>query len=263
MRDEGPHGSKTPRGKRSSLVRPFPPDTDECLGSPCQQRCRNSIGSYTCSCRPGFHLHGNRHACVGEAGDPGCQSRGGTEQGQGRTGRGRQAGSRHLLVPEPVSATLRSGRPSGRAGSSWKTPPWAFPGRVPVRPVVALPPLLPGTPQDSSLPPFSWPPVLRLVNVARSASGLGGDPAFSALSRSFQSLWLERGSRAELGSPGGNRTAFQPRPGQDSSRKGPPKPTPPGGMVRGVDCGSQRAPPLRPALHHCCPLLGMRPWRTH
>ncbi|XP_014400025.1 PREDICTED: von Willebrand factor C and EGF domain-containing protein [Myotis brandtii] len=40
------------------------PDTDECLGTPCQQRCRNSIGSYTCSCRPGFHLHGNRHSCV-------------------------------------------------------------------------------------------------------------------------------------------------------------------------------------------------------
>ncbi|XP_015425293.1 PREDICTED: LOW QUALITY PROTEIN: von Willebrand factor C and EGF domain-containing protein [Myotis davidii] len=39
-------------------------DTDECLGSPCQQRCRNSIGSYSCSCRPGFHLHGNRHSCV-------------------------------------------------------------------------------------------------------------------------------------------------------------------------------------------------------
>ncbi|XP_066893457.1 von Willebrand factor C and EGF domain-containing protein isoform X8 [Kogia breviceps] len=40
-------------------------DTDECLGTPCQQRCKNSIGSYRCSCRPGFHLHGNRHSCVG------------------------------------------------------------------------------------------------------------------------------------------------------------------------------------------------------
>ncbi|XP_066893452.1 von Willebrand factor C and EGF domain-containing protein isoform X3 [Kogia breviceps] len=39
-------------------------DTDECLGTPCQQRCKNSIGSYRCSCRPGFHLHGNRHSCV-------------------------------------------------------------------------------------------------------------------------------------------------------------------------------------------------------
>uniref|UniRef100_I3M9W8 von Willebrand factor C and EGF domains n=1 Tax=Ictidomys tridecemlineatus TaxID=43179 RepID=I3M9W8_ICTTR len=41
-------------------------DTDECLGTPCQQRCRNSIGSYKCSCRTGFHLHGNRHSCVGK-----------------------------------------------------------------------------------------------------------------------------------------------------------------------------------------------------
>ncbi|XP_073869583.1 von Willebrand factor C and EGF domain-containing protein isoform X16 [Macaca fascicularis] len=39
-------------------------DTDECLGTPCQQRCKNSIGSYKCSCRTGFHLHGNRHSCV-------------------------------------------------------------------------------------------------------------------------------------------------------------------------------------------------------
>lgn len=43
-----------------------PTDTDECLGTPCQQRCKNSIGSYKCSCRTGFHLHGNRHSCIGE-----------------------------------------------------------------------------------------------------------------------------------------------------------------------------------------------------
>lgn len=42
-------------------------DTDECLGTPCQQRCKNSIGSYKCSCRAGFHLHGNRHSCIGES----------------------------------------------------------------------------------------------------------------------------------------------------------------------------------------------------
>lgn len=41
-------------------------DTDECLATPCQHRCKNSIGSYRCSCRPGYHLHGNRHSCVGE-----------------------------------------------------------------------------------------------------------------------------------------------------------------------------------------------------
>lgn len=41
-------------------------DIDECLRTPCQQRCRNSIGSYQCSCRAGFHLHSNRHSCIGE-----------------------------------------------------------------------------------------------------------------------------------------------------------------------------------------------------
>lgn len=42
------------------------PDTDECLTTPCQQHCQNSIGSYQCSCHPGFYLHGNQHSCVGE-----------------------------------------------------------------------------------------------------------------------------------------------------------------------------------------------------
>lgn len=41
-------------------------DTDECLATPCQHRCKNSMGSYRCSCRPGYHLHGNQHTCVGE-----------------------------------------------------------------------------------------------------------------------------------------------------------------------------------------------------
>lgn len=45
-------------------------DTDECLGTPCQQRCKNSLGSYRCSCRTGFHLHGNRHSCVGKGRTP-------------------------------------------------------------------------------------------------------------------------------------------------------------------------------------------------
>ncbi|XP_063145247.1 von Willebrand factor C and EGF domain-containing protein isoform X2 [Candoia aspera] len=39
-------------------------DTDECLATPCQQHCQNSIGSYQCSCHPGFYLHGNRHSCM-------------------------------------------------------------------------------------------------------------------------------------------------------------------------------------------------------
>ncbi|NXP20742.1 VWCE protein, partial [Scytalopus superciliaris] len=40
------------------------PDRDECQAAPCQQRCHNSVGSYRCSCRPGYQLHGNRHSCL-------------------------------------------------------------------------------------------------------------------------------------------------------------------------------------------------------
>ncbi|XP_043372737.1 von Willebrand factor C and EGF domain-containing protein isoform X3 [Dermochelys coriacea] len=39
-------------------------DTDECLATPCQHRCKNSIGSYRCFCRPGYHLHSNQHSCL-------------------------------------------------------------------------------------------------------------------------------------------------------------------------------------------------------
>ncbi|NXG13882.1 VWCE protein, partial [Grallaria varia] len=49
--------AETPDGVRCA-------DTDECQATPCQQRCHNSVGSYRCSCRPGFQLHGNRHSCL-------------------------------------------------------------------------------------------------------------------------------------------------------------------------------------------------------
>ncbi|XP_041052588.1 von Willebrand factor C and EGF domain-containing protein-like [Carcharodon carcharias] len=41
-------------------------DLDECTGnrSPCQQRCQNVVGSFKCSCRPGFYLHNNGHSCT-------------------------------------------------------------------------------------------------------------------------------------------------------------------------------------------------------
>ena len=29
-------------------------DIDECKKSPCEQECKNTIGSYTCSCRTGY-----------------------------------------------------------------------------------------------------------------------------------------------------------------------------------------------------------------
>ncbi|XP_072375034.1 kielin/chordin-like protein isoform X2 [Scyliorhinus torazame] len=41
-------------------------DLDECTGnrSPCQQRCQNVVGSFICSCQPGFYLHNNGHSCT-------------------------------------------------------------------------------------------------------------------------------------------------------------------------------------------------------
>ncbi|XP_048392560.1 complement component C1q receptor-like [Stegostoma tigrinum] len=37
-------------------------DVDECTSQPCAHRCQNTLGSYTCRCRPGYEA--NRHACV-------------------------------------------------------------------------------------------------------------------------------------------------------------------------------------------------------
>ncbi|XP_061399861.1 dorsal-ventral patterning protein tolloid [Musca vetustissima] len=44
----------------------FEIDTDECSinNGGCQHYCRNTYGSYVCSCRNGFTLHENRHNCT-------------------------------------------------------------------------------------------------------------------------------------------------------------------------------------------------------
>ena len=40
-------------------------DKDECVvdNGGCQHVCKNTIGSYICSCHSGFTLHENRHDC--------------------------------------------------------------------------------------------------------------------------------------------------------------------------------------------------------
>lgn len=122
------------------------PDTDECLGTPCQQRCKNSIGSYRCSCRTGFHLHGNRHSCVGKGRDPvvfifRLPIRK-TDRVSPGTGKGQQSGppwfpgacNRLSLCSEPAL-------PWGWRGSWWKTLSWTFPGHMPLSSCyVPLPP---------------------------------------------------------------------------------------------------------------------------
>ncbi len=43
------------------------PDNDECaLGTDmCSQSCRDTLGSYTCSCQSGYTLAADGHACNG------------------------------------------------------------------------------------------------------------------------------------------------------------------------------------------------------
>ena len=43
----------------------FSVDTDECdIGTnSCEQNCQNTVGSYTCSCRPGYSLNANGKTC--------------------------------------------------------------------------------------------------------------------------------------------------------------------------------------------------------
>lgn len=43
----------------------FPPDIDECRYGYCQQLCANTLGSYSCSCNPGFLLNSDRRTCQG------------------------------------------------------------------------------------------------------------------------------------------------------------------------------------------------------
>lgn len=51
--------------KISNCILLFATDIDECAtdNGGCQHECRNTIGSYTCSCHNGFMLHDNGHDC--------------------------------------------------------------------------------------------------------------------------------------------------------------------------------------------------------
>lgn len=45
----------------------FSVDIDECAEgiSGCSHTCRNTVGSYTCSCRTGYRLASDNHGCNG------------------------------------------------------------------------------------------------------------------------------------------------------------------------------------------------------
>ena len=48
------------------LISTYLPDIDECAttsASRCTQYCHNNVGSYTCSCKPGYKLNPNGYAC--------------------------------------------------------------------------------------------------------------------------------------------------------------------------------------------------------
>lgn len=40
-------------------------DVDECLNTPCGQLCRNTEGSFECSCMSGYELQEDGHSCEG------------------------------------------------------------------------------------------------------------------------------------------------------------------------------------------------------
>ena len=43
-------------------------DINECLvnNGGCSGRCVNTVGSYYCTCKPGYQLHSDKHRCVGK-----------------------------------------------------------------------------------------------------------------------------------------------------------------------------------------------------
>ncbi|GBP36074.1 Low-density lipoprotein receptor-related protein 4 [Eumeta japonica] len=46
-------------------------DSDECVTEDtCEQRCRNTIGSFQCSCVEGYELRADRTSCKAINGDP-------------------------------------------------------------------------------------------------------------------------------------------------------------------------------------------------
>ncbi|CAG2068029.1 unnamed protein product, partial [Timema podura] len=51
--------------QKSGFAAVFFIDMDECAtnNGGCQHECRNTIGSYACSCHNGFTLHDNKHDC--------------------------------------------------------------------------------------------------------------------------------------------------------------------------------------------------------
>ena len=43
-------------------------DMDECSEEVtlCEHTCTNTVGSYSCTCKEGYHLHTDGHSCIGE-----------------------------------------------------------------------------------------------------------------------------------------------------------------------------------------------------
>ena len=46
----------------------FRPDIDECVSSPCSQKCENVEGSYQCQCYAGFSMNKTTGKCAGLSG---------------------------------------------------------------------------------------------------------------------------------------------------------------------------------------------------
>ena len=59
----GPPGLTGKKGERGPAANE---DQNECLGNhECQHDCVNTVGSYHCTCRPGYQLISDKKTCAG------------------------------------------------------------------------------------------------------------------------------------------------------------------------------------------------------